>query len=77
MDQLMETGLLKWVADENDRRAKILTLTDMGLQIADLIEQAFSPFRRDWLKNLSEKDIDICLRVFEGSGMAFRNYEDI
>ena len=77
MDQLIEAVLLKRVADENDRRAKILTLTDKNLQKADLIEQVFSPFRREWLKNVSEEDIDVCLRVFDGLKMAFRNCEDI
>lgn len=77
MDQLIEAVLLKRVADENDRRAKILTLTDKNLQKADLIEQVFSPFRREWLKNVSEEDIDVCLRIFCGFGMAFRNCEDI
>ena len=75
MDQLIEAGLLKRVEDEKDRRAKILTLTEEGLRKVDLIEQAFSPFRRELLKNVTEEDIDACQRVFDTLGIALRNYQ--
>ncbi len=76
MDQLIEAGLLVRVEDESDRRAKILTLTDEGLKRVDLIEQAFSPFRRELLKDVTEEDIDACQRVFDALGVAIRKYDD-
>lgn len=76
MDQLIEAELLVRVEDENDRRAKILTLTDEGLKRVDLIEQTFSPFRRELLKEVAEEDIDACQRVLDALGDAIRKCSD-
>ncbi len=77
MDQLIEAELLVRVEDENDRRAKILTLTDKGLERVDLIEQAFSPFRRELLKGVTEEDIDACQRVLDALSVAVRKHDGL
>ena len=76
MDQLIEAGLLVRTEDAHDRRAKILALTEEGQRKVELIEQAFSPFRRELLQDVDENDIDACQRVLDALGMAVRNYSD-
>src|SRR4051794_28760800 len=46
IDHLIESGLLARREDPQDRRAKILELTEEGRQSAALMEQALIPFRR-------------------------------
>ncbi len=77
MDQLIEAELLVRVEDENDRRAKILTLTEKGLERVNLIEQAFSPFRRELLKGVAEEDIDACQRVLDALSVAVRKHDGL
>ncbi len=75
MDQLSEAGLLVRTEDGNDRRVKILALTEAGMQKVDMIEQAFAPFRRELLKDVTEADIEACQRVLDALGKAVKCYD--
>ncbi len=77
MDQLSEAGLLVRIEDGNDRRAKILALTEAGMQKVDMIEQAFAPFRRELLKDVTEADIEACQRVLDALGKAVKCYNGL
>lgn len=70
MDQLSDAGLLVRAGDGNDRRVKILALTEAGMQKVEMIEQAFAPFRRELLKDVTKADIEACQRVLDAPGKA-------
>lgn len=75
IDQLLDSGLLERHDDPLDRRAKTLHLTAAGRAIAEQIETALPPFRRQAFGGVDEADIDACLRVFDrlGAFLADRN----
>jgi MarR family transcriptional regulator for hemolysin len=66
VDHLIESGLLERHDDPNDRRAKILRLTDEGRKTADLMDQALRPFRRKLFGAFEPADVEACLRVLSG-----------
>jgi MarR family transcriptional regulator for hemolysin len=66
VDQLIESGLVERHEDPNDRRAKILRLTDEGRQTAERMDQALRPFRRKLFGAFDPADVDACLRVLSG-----------
>lgn len=66
VDHLIESGLLERHDDPNDRRAKILRLTDEGLKTAHLMDQALTPFRRKLFGQFDVADVEATLRVLSG-----------
>jgi MarR family transcriptional regulator for hemolysin len=66
VDHLIESGLLERHDDPNDRRAKILRLTDEGRKTAELMDQALRPFRRKLFGAVEPADVEACLRVLAG-----------
>lgn len=63
IDLLIDSGLIERREDPQDRRAKILKLTDEGATRAAQMEVALMPFRRGVFAGLDPADIDACLRV--------------
>jgi len=66
VDQLIESGLVERHEDPNDRRAKILRLTDEGRKTAERMDQALRPFRRKLFGAFEPADVEACLRVLSG-----------
>jgi MarR family transcriptional regulator, transcriptional regulator for hemolysin len=66
VDQLIESGLVTRQEDPQDRRAKILGLTEEGLKTAALMDQALTPFRRNVFDAFSPADVEATLRVLSG-----------
>lgn len=66
VDHLLESGLLERHEDPNDRRAKILRLTDEGQKTAELMDRALRPFRRKLFGAFEPADVEACLRVLSG-----------
>jgi MarR family transcriptional regulator for hemolysin len=66
VDHLLESGLLERHEDPNDRRAKILRLTEAGEKTAERIDQALRPFRRKLFGAFEPSDVEACLRVLSG-----------
>jgi MarR family transcriptional regulator for hemolysin len=66
VDHLIESGLLERHDDPNDRRAKILRLTEEGQKTAELMDQALRPFRRKLFGAFDPADVEACLRVLAG-----------
>ncbi|QJE00215.1 winged helix DNA-binding protein [Massilia forsythiae] len=73
VDHLIESGLLERQEDPNDRRAKILRLTDEGQKTATLMDQALTPFRRKLFGQFDAPDVEACLRVLGGLPAAIAN----
>lgn len=73
VDQLIASGLLERHEDPNDRRARILRLTDDGRQAAEQMDQALRPFRRKLFGAFAPGDVEACLRVLSGLPAAIAN----
>lgn len=63
IDQLVSAGLVLRKDDPSDRRAKTLSLTAEGKRIAERLEKALVPFRRDLFKDMAPADVEACVRV--------------
>jgi MarR family transcriptional regulator for hemolysin len=63
IDQLVAAGLVLRQDDPSDRRAKTLTLTSAGKTIAERLEKALAPFRRDLVTGMPQADIETTVRV--------------
>jgi MarR family transcriptional regulator for hemolysin len=66
VDHLIGSGLVERHEDPQDRRAKILRLTDEGLKTAALMDQALTPFRRKLFGAFDPADVEATLRVLSG-----------
>lgn len=66
VDQLISNGLVVRHECPQDRRAKILHLTDEGKKTAALMDQALKPFRRQLFGGFEQADVEACLRVLSG-----------
>ena len=70
LDQLCNAGFVIRTEDPSDRRAKALSLTDSGRELADAIEAELMHLRREVLKDIDRADLEAALRVlraFEGA----------
>lgn len=72
IDQLIAAELLIREEDANDRRARILTLTEDGRQRVKEIGKAMTPFRRKLFEDIDTEDLEACLRVLEKLGKAIK-----
>ena len=63
IDQLIGAGLVLRQDDPSDRRAKTLSLTAAGQRVAERLEKALVPFRRQLFKDLPPADVEACVRV--------------
>ncbi len=71
LDQLCRAGFVRRCEDPDDRRAKALSLTPRGRELAESIERELVRLRRDVLQNISPADLEAALRVvraFEEAG---------
>jgi MarR family transcriptional regulator for hemolysin len=71
LDQLCAAGVVCRTEDPTDRRAKSLSLTEKGRELALSIENELLRLRRDVLKNVDVADLEATLRVlkaFEDAG---------
>ena len=63
LDQLCGAGFVCRSEDPGDRRAKALSLTDSGRELAEAIENELVRLRRDVLKDIPAADLEAALRV--------------
>lgn len=74
IDQLVASGLLERREDANDRRAKLLFLTEKGRGKVKEIEMALVPLRRRLLQGLTDTELDTCMHVFRTLGKSIDHY---
>lgn len=65
VDQLVERGLVERTEDPQDRRAKMLFLTAKGKAACERIEVKLSNLRTNIYQQVTDQDIQACLRVFD------------
>ena len=63
IDQLVAAGLVLRKDDPSDRRAKTLSLTAEGKRMAERLEKALAPFRRELFKGMPQADVEATVRV--------------
>src|SRR5471032_593716 len=64
LDQLCAAGLMRRDEDPEDRRAKIISLTDEGRSVTAKIEKELVGLRAGVLNDVSREDLEATLRVF-------------
>jgi MarR family transcriptional regulator for hemolysin len=72
LDQLCAANLVRREEDPDDRRAKIISLTDEGRQVTERVEQQLTGLRADVLKGFTRTELQTALRVLS----AFNGSED-
>ncbi|MCM1512511.1 MAG: MarR family transcriptional regulator [Oxalobacter formigenes] len=77
VDQLVQAGIVKRLEDPQDRRAKILHLTEEGKKIIAQVEKALIAFRTELLRDVPVEDIRICVRVLGALRAAVREQERV
>lgn len=65
IDQLVDAGFVERTEDPADRRAKMLSLTPKGKAACERIEVKLHSIRTIFYKDVSDQDIQACLRVFD------------
>ncbi len=65
LDQLVAAGLMERREDPHDRRARTLHLTEAGHALRAQVEDVLVELRRHIFHDVSESDLQACLRVFD------------
>lgn len=76
LDQLGAMGLVDRRADPADQRAKTLHLTPAGEELAERVEPVLYSTRARLLAEVSDDDLEVCLRVFDALRAAAEHGED-
>lgn len=77
IDQLVNAGIVERLEDPQDRRAKILNLTEAGKKIIAQVEKALISFRGELLKDVPVSDIQTCVRVLGALRAAVKSHEPV
>ncbi len=65
LDKLQEDGLIKRYPDPDDRRVRLLEITDRGRALKDAVQAEIQRGEQRWLKPLAEEDRRVFLRVLQ------------
>lgn len=65
LDQLCKAGIVCRTEAPNDRRAKALSLTEKGRELAASIEVELTRLRAGVLSGIADQDLQIALRVLQ------------
>jgi DNA-binding MarR family transcriptional regulator len=65
LDELQQNGLIERVADPEDRRARLLTITKEGRRVKEATQAAIQRGEERWLGTLSATDRAVFLRVLQ------------
>ena len=65
LDELQQNGLIERVPDPEDRRARILAITNEGRRLKDAIQMEIQRGEERWLGTLSATDRAVFLKVLQ------------
>lgn len=65
LDELQQNGLIERMADPEDRRARLLAITDEGRRLKDAVQTEIQRGEERWLGKLSATDRAVFLRVLQ------------
>ena len=63
LDELQQQGYIERVPDPDDRRARLLAITESGRRIKDAVQVDIQRGEERWLGQLSANDREVFLRV--------------
>lgn len=72
LDALERGGLLRRHPDPEDRRSKVLQLTESGQETVEQIESAYEGVSQRLLVQIDEQELELCLRVFRKVELTLR-----
>ena len=64
-DDLVDSGLIKKVADSGDKRAKLLELTPKGAKLIPQVEKSLQAKLNDLLKGINDSELKTYQKVLE------------
>jgi DNA-binding MarR family transcriptional regulator len=65
LDELEAQGLIRRRPDPDDRRVRVLEITDKGREVKDVTQSAIQRGEERWLQQLSADDRRVFLRVLQ------------
>ena len=65
LDTLEESGLIRREVSEVDRRAKLVSLTNMGKTKMQQIETGLDAVRASLLQDLDKDELALCIKIFD------------
>lgn len=65
LDELQDQGYIERRADPDDRRVRLLEITDSGRAIKDAVQAAIQRNEERWLQTLSADERRVFLRVLQ------------
>ncbi len=65
LDTLQEDGLIKRYPDPDDRRVRLLEITDRGRALKDAVQAEIQRGEERWLKRLAQDERRVFLRVLQ------------
>jgi DNA-binding MarR family transcriptional regulator len=65
LDELQEHGHIERIPDPDDRRARLLEITESGRSIKNAVQLAIQHGEEHWLGQLSANDRDVFLRALQ------------
>ncbi len=65
LDELQDRGYIERMPDPDDRRARLLAITDAGRSIKDAVQADIQRGEEQWLGQISAGDRDVFLRVLD------------
>jgi len=77
IDILEKKGYVKRLPVANDRRKNIIEATECGVAIVKDAIMTSHKFEKEYTKNISEKDIQTCMRVLEVIQKACKSEKEI
>ena len=76
IDNLVASGYVERRSDKTDRRAKLLFLTERGKAIVPPLEEELANLRNTLLKDMTDEEFFVCLRVFQKLNSSIKEHRD-
>jgi DNA-binding MarR family transcriptional regulator len=65
LDELQRHGYIERMPDPDDRRARLLAITDSGRSVKDAVQADIQRGEEQWLSQVSANERDVFLRVLD------------
>lgn len=73
VDELEKDGLILRVADDADRRVKLIQLTEEGRTVATKVEKSAARLRTQFLSDFDAEQVDVAMEVLRKLNEKFLN----
>jgi len=73
VDELEKENLIRRIADDSDRRVKLIQLTTEGRVLATKVDKTAARLRAEFLNDLDPESVDIAIDVLRRLSEKFQN----